>query len=236
MPGATPQAFYYGTDQIGSVRRVFASTSNAPAYSYDPYGKDLQATASLTDFRYAGMLFNADSGLYLATYRSYDVNAGRWLSRDPLGESSDAVANLYAYVQGNPISFSDAEGLFAFGISFSVSTINPFTSGGGGNYGINLEYTSSCGLHLYGFGTPNGQPSTGFSLGAGVAVNAATGTGSWEGPFLQDEGNIGPASGGGFESPGATLDNGGYIGAQIGAGVGAPVGLGATVTNYTKWY
>jgi|UPI000566943F hypothetical protein len=31
-------------DQIGSVRRVFASTSSAPAYDYDPFGVPLQAT------------------------------------------------------------------------------------------------------------------------------------------------------------------------------------------------
>jgi RHS repeat-associated protein len=71
------------------VRRVFASTSSAPAYSYDPYGNALQGTAPLTDFNYAGMFYNADSGLYLTQYRVYDPVSGRWLSRDPLGEVSD---------------------------------------------------------------------------------------------------------------------------------------------------
>jgi len=77
------------------VRRVFASTTSAPAYGYDPYGNALQATAPLTDFGYAGMFTNADSGLYLTQYRAYDPVAGRWLSRDPIGESSDPAANLY---------------------------------------------------------------------------------------------------------------------------------------------
>jgi hypothetical protein len=44
------------------VRRVFASAASAPAYSYDPYGNALQGTAPLTDFNYAGMFYNADSG------------------------------------------------------------------------------------------------------------------------------------------------------------------------------
>jgi hypothetical protein len=52
-----------GIDQIGSVRRVFVSTSNAPAYDYDPYGKPLQVTAQLTNAGYAGMMTDADSGL-----------------------------------------------------------------------------------------------------------------------------------------------------------------------------
>jgi RHS repeat-associated protein len=111
VPGTTPATYYYGADQIGSVRRVFASASSAPAYSYDPYGVPLQATAPLTDFTYAGMFHDADSGLDLTQYRAYDPIAGRWLSRDPLGEASDPVGNLYLYVGGNPISIIDPLGL-----------------------------------------------------------------------------------------------------------------------------
>jgi RHS repeat-associated protein len=111
VPGSPGQPYYYGVDQIGSVRRVFASASSAPAYSYDPYGNPLQATAPLTDFGYAGMLYNADSGLDLTRYRAYDPVAGRWLSRDPLGEAADPVGNLYTYVGGNPISLMDPLGL-----------------------------------------------------------------------------------------------------------------------------
>jgi RHS repeat-associated protein len=111
VPGTPAQLYYYGQDQIGSVRRVFASAGNAPAYGYDPYGSALQSTGPLTDFNYAGMFFNADSGLYLTQYRAYDPVAGRWLSRDPLGEQSDVVANLYRYVGGNPVSFQDLSGL-----------------------------------------------------------------------------------------------------------------------------
>jgi YD repeat-containing protein len=44
VPGTTPATYYYGPDQIGSVRRVFATTASAPAFSYDPYGVPLQTT------------------------------------------------------------------------------------------------------------------------------------------------------------------------------------------------
>ena len=111
VPGSPAQPYYYGPDQLGSVRRVFASASSAPAYGYDPYGNALQTTAPLTDFGYARMIYNADSGLYLTQYRAYDPNAGRWLSRDPLGEGSDPAGNLYAYVGGNPIGNIDPLGL-----------------------------------------------------------------------------------------------------------------------------
>src|SRR6202166_2993467 len=52
VPGAPAQPYYYGIDQLGSVRRAFASTGSAPAYGYDPYGNALQGTARLTDFGY----------------------------------------------------------------------------------------------------------------------------------------------------------------------------------------
>jgi hypothetical protein len=45
VPGSPAQPYYYGPDQIGSVRRAFASTTNAPAYGYDPYCNALQVTA-----------------------------------------------------------------------------------------------------------------------------------------------------------------------------------------------
>ena len=110
VPGSPAQPYYYGADQIGSVRRVFASATSAPAYRYDPYGNALQATAPLTDFVYAGMFYNADSGLYLTQYRAYDPVSSRWLSRDPLGEGGDPDATLYAYGGGNPIVVTDPTG------------------------------------------------------------------------------------------------------------------------------
>lgn len=102
------------------MRRVFASASSAPAYGYDPYGNPLQGTAPLTDFGYAGMFTNADSGLYLTLFRASDPVAGRWLSRDPIGEVDSSwndgrggEVNLYAYVNNDPIYLRDPSGLFA---------------------------------------------------------------------------------------------------------------------------
>jgi RHS repeat-associated protein len=111
VPGSPNQPYYYGVDQIGSVRRAFASSSTAPAYSYDPYGVPLQVTAPVTDFVYGGTFYNADSGLYLTNYRAYDPVAGRWLSRDPAGERVDPASNLYAYVGGNSVNYVDPLGL-----------------------------------------------------------------------------------------------------------------------------
>jgi RHS repeat-associated protein len=111
VPGSPGQPYVYGIDQVGSVRRAFADATTAPAFSYEPYGNALQATPPATDLGYAGMFYNADSGLYLTQFRAYDPVAGRWLSRDPIGESSDPAGNLYPYVGGNPLSLTDPFGL-----------------------------------------------------------------------------------------------------------------------------
>lgn len=77
---------------------------------YDPYGQPtvLQGT-EMPAFMYQGMYYHSRSGKYLTLFRAYDPKLGRWLSRDPVGES--VGANLYAYVENNPIGFRDPLGL-----------------------------------------------------------------------------------------------------------------------------
>jgi RHS repeat-associated protein len=113
-PGPPAQAYYYGADQIGSVRRAFSVNGTSTAgYAYDPYGNlnGVQIGLVATDRGYAGMLRDTDSGLYLTHFRAYDPVVGRWLSRDPLGEQSDRASNLYPYVDGDPVSRIDPWGL-----------------------------------------------------------------------------------------------------------------------------
>jgi len=111
-PGGAITSAYYAPDRVGSVRRVFASTSTVP-YDYDAFGNPLQGTAPTTDYVYAGMFNNPDSGLYLTPSRVYDPVGGRWLSRDPFGEVVDAEGNLYPYGDGDPVNNVDPTGLLA---------------------------------------------------------------------------------------------------------------------------
>jgi len=48
------------------------------------------------------------AGLYLLTHRYYDANAGRFLTRDPIGYGGGM--NLYGYADGNPVNESDPSG------------------------------------------------------------------------------------------------------------------------------
>jgi RHS repeat-associated protein len=119
---------YYNRDHLGSVRDVLAvqNGSRVAAFDYDAYGKPTQTSGRLsTDFRYAGMFYLQEAGLYLTQYRVYDPNNGRWLSRDPIGENGGV--NLYTYVGGNPLSWVDPLGL-DYGFS-----VDPAAAGGNGH-------------------------------------------------------------------------------------------------------
>jgi RHS repeat-associated protein len=48
-------------------------------------------------------------GLNLATYRAYDPDLGRWMSRDPIGEVGGL--NVYRYVRNDPVNQIDPDGL-----------------------------------------------------------------------------------------------------------------------------
>jgi RHS repeat-associated protein len=90
VPGG--QLLYYGLDHLGSVRDVITSTgSSSASFDYAPYGTPTQSSGqSATDFRYAGMFYERNSGLYLTHYREYDAGLRRWLQRDPVGEDNIA--------------------------------------------------------------------------------------------------------------------------------------------------
>ena len=106
-------------DHLGSVRDVLDETGNPTArYDYDPYGNLIGEPTQKPEFGYAGMHYHAPSGLYLTLYRAYDPRDGRWLSRDPIEETGGI--NLYGYVQGNPLSYTDPDGLAAVGVGVGI--------------------------------------------------------------------------------------------------------------------
>jgi RHS repeat-associated protein len=63
-------------------------------------------------FGFAGGLYDAETGLTRFGARDYDAETGRWTSKDPIRfEGGDA--NLYGYVLGDPVNFTDPSGRFA---------------------------------------------------------------------------------------------------------------------------
>jgi len=136
-------------------------------------------------------------------------------------------SHFYRYCLNDPVNLIDPFGLeFSSGVSYNVSTINPFTSGGGGVWGLNIQnfYDGNDNVsYLY------SGSGVGLDIGAAMESVWAWGSGSWEGPiesvnfsFLWFAGSI-------FWTPG----EGGWAGFTFGLGVGLP-GLATEETNYER--
>ena len=84
----------------------------AVAFAYDAFGNDLaehaDGEADAFRFRYSTKWYEEAAGLYGYGKRFYSPECGRWLSRDPLGEASDA--NLYRFCENAPTWLYDAFG------------------------------------------------------------------------------------------------------------------------------
>ena len=66
---------------------------------------------SSNPFHFSTKYYDQEVGLYNFGYRHYDPNAGRWLNRDPFEEGGGG-ANLYGYVNNNPMMGIDPDGRF----------------------------------------------------------------------------------------------------------------------------
>ncbi|HJW33212.1 MAG TPA: RHS repeat-associated core domain-containing protein [Holophagaceae bacterium] len=102
---------YYLRDHLGSIRELTDSSQVIRArYDYDAYGRISKIQGDKTSpLGFGGYLFNIQSGLYLTLYRAYDPSLGRWISRDPMGETGGM--DLYSYVQGEVVNKVDSFGL-----------------------------------------------------------------------------------------------------------------------------
>lgn len=103
---------FYSFDSEGNVtQRSDASGTVLTDYLFSSYGT--LVSGSLGDpFGYRGQLgyySDSETGLLLLTYRYYNPESGRFLTRDPIGYNGGI--NLYAYVTNNPINIHDPLGL-----------------------------------------------------------------------------------------------------------------------------
>ncbi len=210
VPGSG--ALYYAPDNLGSVRRVF-SASASPSYDYDPFGAPNQATAPVTDFAYAGMVYNADSGLYLTTHRPYDPATGRFLSRDPIGEDGDPEGNLYAYVGGEPVTGTDSSGLF----TIAVGPVINFIFGQGYTAGAGFYFTTHAAY---------GGPDIGFysTVGTGLGIDVAA----------QGQISYTPGSLSNFQGPFSNTNVGGPISASGSEPTSYAVSAGLSIPSYSQ--
>ncbi|MEZ6132743.1 MAG: CARDB domain-containing protein [Planctomycetaceae bacterium] len=106
-------AAYYDFDQIGSVVGLTGGGGSLlNEYRYLPFGELLSSTETVANpFRFGGQagVMSEANGLNFMRARFYSPEQGRFISSDPDGIVGGL--NLYAYVQNDPINYTDPTGL-----------------------------------------------------------------------------------------------------------------------------
>ena len=128
---AIPQYYYYGLNSHGDVIALYNSSGNVAAlYEYDAYGKVVSVTnstgtaisnpshiAMLNPLRYAGYVYDNETGLYYNITRYYDPTTARFINADSIDVLTTTSTeltdkNLFAYCDNNPITRADDGGEF----------------------------------------------------------------------------------------------------------------------------
>ena len=105
-PGVGTSRVWYQADERGSIARQSndSGTPHSIIGKYDEYG-----AGGTGRFRYTGQYWLGEANLLYYRARVYDARLGRFLQPDPIGYG--AGMNMYAYVGGDPVNFTDPSGL-----------------------------------------------------------------------------------------------------------------------------
>lgn len=115
------QDYNYLYDGKGNVMALIDSSGDIVAsYRYDAFGNLLSKNGNLDQpFKFSTKRYDESAGLYYYGYRFYSPSIGRWITRDPLGETGGI--NLYSFVENNPINFVDPWGWFGKDVHYDLT-------------------------------------------------------------------------------------------------------------------
>lgn len=171
----------YLTDALGSITAQADNTGAVTQrYSYSAYGETTGTPATAqTDsnpVQYTGRE-NDGTGLYYYRARYYDPQLKRFTQSDPIGLGGGI--NTYAYVNGNPVSYYDPYGLWAWGDPIPQGAVD-FSAGFGDTLSFGL---TNWARNQMGTNGAVNKCSGYYTAGevAGVAVDTVIGGGAgWE--------------------------------------------------------
>ena len=123
-PTGAPEVFYIHADHIDTPR-VVVDVHNRVRWRWwsEPFGTTApetnpQGLGSFTfNLRFPGQYADAESGLFYNGFRYYSPQGGQYTQSDSIGLMGGSLST-YSYANGNPVSFVDPDGLFAWGIVF----------------------------------------------------------------------------------------------------------------------
>ncbi len=103
--------YFVHADHLGRPQKL---TDQAGAVTWDarfePFGESVAIYGALSqNLRFPGQYADSESGLSYNWHRTYDPSLGRYLQSDPIGLAGGI--NTYAYVEGNPLRYTDPDGL-----------------------------------------------------------------------------------------------------------------------------
>ncbi|OQY41799.1 MAG: hypothetical protein B6242_16870 [Anaerolineaceae bacterium 4572_78] len=132
--------YYFLTDHLGSVNVVLDEQGNVvERRDYLPYGQERAVHEELnvpeTDYGFTGKELDSETGLNYYGARYYDPLIGRFVQMDPLLLNLDQMSqkqrnaflsdpqnlNTYAYVQNNPVKYTDSTGLYKEDVHYDLT-------------------------------------------------------------------------------------------------------------------
>jgi RHS repeat-associated protein len=106
--------YYYLYNGHGDVVQMVDRNGNVVNnYQYDEWGNILVSNETVSNlFKYAGEVYDQETGLYYLRARYYDPAMGRFINEDSYeGQVINPLTmNLYSYCHNNPLLFTDPSG------------------------------------------------------------------------------------------------------------------------------
>jgi RHS repeat-associated protein len=116
VTGQASQIYYVHNDQINTPRTITDSSGRVvwewkgDAFGAMPPNENPSNLGSFTfNQRMPGQYYDRETNLFYNYFRDYDPAIGRYVQSDPIGLAGGI--NTFTYVEGNPLSFIDPEGL-----------------------------------------------------------------------------------------------------------------------------